>query len=252
MSNNQDLSPVITEAKLLQFYNTYVKPYINAESGGHEIMNEGEVTALTQRETMVLNAPLFAEDDSTNEATNLNVDVDADLSSFPIPQGVEDSKRGNPVGTILAYFGDSAPDGYLACDGSAHNKTDYPTLAAHLATLSTASQYVVDGDNTKFKVPDLRGEFLRGTGTNSHTNQGSGSTVGTHQDATEIPYLGFTTNAIRSMRGNSTSVSNYDNLAGTKTANYLIASASVSTGSSDYDKFTVRPTNCSVFYCIKY
>ena len=85
MPNNQELSPVITEAKLLQFYNTYVKPYINAESGGHEIMNEGASSALTQRETMVLQAPLFAEDDSTNETTNLNVDVDADLSSFPVP-----------------------------------------------------------------------------------------------------------------------------------------------------------------------
>ena len=37
-----------------------------------------------------------------------------------------------------------------------------------------------------FGIPDLRGEFLRGTGTNSHVNGGNGAGVGEHQDATAI------------------------------------------------------------------
>ena len=46
------------------------------------------------------------------------------------------------IGPILyVLFGDSAPDGYLACDGAEYNKADYIALSAHLATLSTASQY---------------------------------------------------------------------------------------------------------------
>ena len=32
---------------------------------------------------------------------------------------------GNPVGTIISYFGESAPDGYLKCDGATYNKADY-------------------------------------------------------------------------------------------------------------------------------
>ena len=42
---------------------------------------------------------------------------------------------------------------------------------------------ILAGDGvTTFKVPNLLGEFLRGTGTNSYTNQGSGANVGVHQD----------------------------------------------------------------------
>lgn len=80
-----DNSPVVTEEKLLYFYNTYLKPYINAESGGHAIKNENDLLPLEQRETMVLNTPLMGLDDSTNEATVLDVDTNVDLSVIHAP-----------------------------------------------------------------------------------------------------------------------------------------------------------------------
>lgn len=80
-----DNSPVVTEEKLLYFYNTYLKPYINAESGGHAIKNENDLLPLEQRETMVLNTPLMGSDDSTNEATVLDVDTNVDLSVIHAP-----------------------------------------------------------------------------------------------------------------------------------------------------------------------
>lgn len=80
-----DNSPVVTEEKLLYFYNTYLKPYINAESGGHAIKNEDDLLPLEQRETMVLNTPLMGSDDSTNEATVLDVDTNVDLSVIHAP-----------------------------------------------------------------------------------------------------------------------------------------------------------------------
>lgn len=58
----------------------------------------------------------------------------------------------NPVGTILTFFGDMAPEGYLSCDGKVYNKSDYPLLSQHLLSLTSASNYEVDGDETKFKV----------------------------------------------------------------------------------------------------
>lgn len=54
---------------------------------------------------------------------------------------------GNPVGTVIAYMGNTAPDGYLACDGKTFSATQYPELRALLGTTI---------------APDLRGEFLRG------------------------------------------------------------------------------------------
>jgi hypothetical protein len=56
---------------------------------------------------------------------------------------------GVPVGTIIAYAGASAPDGYLACDGGSFSASTYPKL------------YVLLGEA---KTPDLRGYFVRGLG----------------------------------------------------------------------------------------
>ena len=81
MANNS----CVTQDDLLLFYNTYVKPYINAESGGHEIKNDGDVTTLEQRELMTFKSPIFAADNSSTQSTDIDVDTNADLSSFPIP-----------------------------------------------------------------------------------------------------------------------------------------------------------------------
>lgn len=81
-------------------------------------------------------------------------------------------------------MGGNTPDGYLICDGSVKNISTYSLLADYfLAQFGKKNYFGGDGTST-FAVPDLRGEFLRGTGTNGHANQGSGGTVGSHQDST--------------------------------------------------------------------
>lgn len=182
------------------------------------------------------------------------VRTDADLSSFPIPQG-EAGTRGVPVGTVINFFGDSSPDGYLACDGAEYNKADYTALSAHLAALSTASQYA-GSTSDKFKVPDLRGEFLRGSGTNSHSNQGSGSTVGSHQDATAVDG-NYQNVSDKVLRVGQVSAWNGGNRNGDSDltvegfTQYFTSSAQT-INESNYTLQTVRPTNTSVMYCIKY
>lgn len=93
-----------------------------------------------------------------------------------------------PLGTILPYFGETAPTHFLICDGTEYAKADYPELAEHLLALTDPTPYA-GSDANHFKVPDLRGEFLRGSGTNGHSGQGNGDTVGTHQNATTFPIL---------------------------------------------------------------
>lgn len=80
----------------------------------------------------------------------------------------------NLVGVVVAYMGEEPPDGWLLCDGSEFDETEYPKL------------YKVLGKNT---TPDLRGEFLRGAGTNGHLYCGNGGVVGAHQDPTMHPYV---------------------------------------------------------------
>jgi hypothetical protein len=52
-----------------------------------------------------------------------------------------------PIGTLLMYYSNSVPTGYLYCNGASFNSADYPELFAFL------------GGNV---LPDLRGYFLRG------------------------------------------------------------------------------------------
>ena len=157
-----------------------------------------------------------------------------------------------PVGTVIAYYGETAPQNYLACDGTAYNKVDYPELWTHLSSLSDTTPYVVDGDNTKFKVPDLQGEFLRGSGTNSHANQGSGANVGEHQDGTSIPSvekytggsgLAYSANA-------STNLENPDFVQYMSSYKYFGNGGSSGSQENTPNCYTSRPTNTSVLWCI--
>lgn len=72
-----------------------------------------------------------------------------------------------PAGAIIAFGATSAPSGWLPCDGSAVSRTTYARLFAAIGTTWGSG----DGSAT-FNVPDLRGYFLRGSGTNGDGSSG--------------------------------------------------------------------------------
>lgn len=74
-----------------------------------------------------------------------------------------------PAGTIIAFGGATAPTGYLACDGSGYLKSEYPDLWAAIGDTWGAST------TSLFTVPDLRGAFLRGTGSHGTSNMANGN-----------------------------------------------------------------------------
>ena len=57
----------------------------------------------------------------------------------------------------MAYASEIVPDGYLECDGSEYSSSDYPDLFEAIGT-----NYGGDSFSGTFKVPDLRGLFIRG------------------------------------------------------------------------------------------
>ena len=63
----------------------------------------------------------------------------------------------NPIGTILAFAGSSAPAGHILCDGIAVSRTTYSALFGVIGTTYGAG----DGSTT-FNPPDLRGRALFG------------------------------------------------------------------------------------------
>ena len=66
------------------------------------------------------------------------------------------------VGFVLPFYGEVAPPGTLACDGSEVSREAYSELFAVLGTKAGAG----DGSTT-FNLPDFRGCFIRGTGGNA-------------------------------------------------------------------------------------
>lgn len=66
------------------------------------------------------------------------------------------------VGFVLPYYGETAPPGTLACDGSEISRAAYDELFAVLGTKAGAGN-----GSTTFNLPDLRGQFVRGTGGNA-------------------------------------------------------------------------------------
>ncbi|HET9238841.1 MAG TPA: phage tail protein [Oligoflexus sp.] len=78
-----------------------------------------------------------------------------------------------PVGTVVAFAGNSIPKGWLLCDGSAYAKATYPDLFNALNSTyatqvnNTTGTSFAAPDENMFRVPDYRGVFLRGTGANS-------------------------------------------------------------------------------------
>ena len=157
-----------------------------------------------------------------------------------------------PIGTIIssgrAY--DNPPDGYFFCDGRALSRTTYADLFAAIGTSFGSG----DGSTT-FNIPELRGEFLRGAGTNQHSGQGNGAAPGVHQDGTKLPNyeINVSDGLLVYGRGHTnTPFSNqdYGNVQASDLL-YLDKSSAGPIGSNHIVEFTTRPTNTSVNYFIK-
>lgn len=174
-----------------------------------------------------------------------------------------------PIGTVISVMGKQAPHNYLVCDGTVYNIADYPELAAYFTGQFEASNFFGGDGITTFAVPDLRGEFLRGAGTNSHPRSGDGADVGIHQEGTMNPFtmvLDNATNAANQIAVDPTLSENpnssaphwwgaantdYKSITNNKLwRNPTTTSGDVDTTGTYPSGYVARPTNTSVLYCI--
>lgn len=122
-------------------------------------------------------------------------------------------------------------------------------MADHFETEFGTKNYFGGDGNTTFAVPNLQGEFLRCTGTNSHTDQGNGGSVGVHQDGT----ISNSCWAEYGLAVSKNAISYTDAHVDTYTLSSYVSAvkSGENTGPTSY-KYTSRPTNTSVWYMIKY
>lgn len=78
-----------------------------------------------------------------------------------------------PPGTIFPYAGAAAPAGWVLCNGGSYATSAQPALFAAIG-------YTYGGSGANFNVPDTRGIFLRGAGTNPN-NAANTTTIGARQ-----------------------------------------------------------------------
>jgi microcystin-dependent protein len=86
-----------------------------------------------------------------------------------------------PAGAVQAFAMNNAPSGWLAADGTEYAKTGtYAGLFAAISTTYGETNGSGGAGTSHFRVPDLRGYFVRGSGTNSDGT--AAGTFGEKQD----------------------------------------------------------------------
>lgn len=91
---------------------------------------------------------------STQRAVKTYVDYVAQGLSNQISSSIGAVPR-IPAGTVFHHAGVNAPSGYVVCDGASYQVSAYPDLFAAIG-------YTFGGAGGAFRVPDLRGMFIRG------------------------------------------------------------------------------------------
>ena len=153
------------------------------------------------------------------------------------------------VGAIIVFVGNNTPSGYLKCNGALLSRTTFSSLWAYAQSSgalvseiewSSSNQgcFSTGDGSTTFRIPDLRGEFIRGwdDGRGIDTNR----TIGSKQEATSIGSV--------VQLSHDVILKNTDGTDGT----YSVAGDANPQTSFGGTYHKVRPGNIAMMYCIKY
>jgi microcystin-dependent protein len=140
------------------------------------------------------------------------------------------------VGAIMAFPVTSPPPGWLKCNGQEVSRATYAALFARIGTTFGAG----DGSTT-FKLPDLRGEFLRGL------DEGRGVDSARALGSAQADLLKSHTHTYTRTDGNNEK----DSASGSSDTNFdSYARPTVNTGATGGSE--TRPRNVAVVFYIKH
>ena len=180
----------------------------------------------------------------------------------------QDLNPANFTGMIAPFGRTSAPTGWIVCDGSAVSRSTYASLFSAIGTTWGSGN-----GSTTFNVPDLRGAYIRGTGTagvnsdyagpanvddyqddqnashnHNATSSSSGTTsnAGNHRHNVNTGYGGGIWG--KGAASGNVTVTQYTTYAGSHSHNLTVSTSTTvaSSGSTE-----ARVYNRGVLYCIK-
>lgn len=111
-----------------------------------------------------------------------------------------EGEGGSPIGSVIAFAGVRIPNGWMLCDGRSLLKSEYPELYQALGDTYNLNPF--QGDNfvltaNHFRIPDLRGEFIRGHDAGRDVDHGR--VYGSHQMGTVHGVNSWDTNGAHSL-----------------------------------------------------
>jgi len=192
------------------------------------------------------------------------------LNSAAAPTVTLTAEERTPAGAVMAFAMNSAPAGWLAADGTAVSRSTYASLFGAIGTTYGAG----DGSTT-FALPDLRGIFVRGSGSQTISGTAySGTFAAKSADALKTHTHTFNVDSgIESLQhghavnsiittgfgGSSANITTggggyrIDNVATTFNGSGHIHNVSGTTDNPSTGTSTeTRPANIAMLYCIKF
>lgn len=145
---------------------------------------------------------------------------------------------GNIVGQVCFFAMQTAPTGFLSCDGTAVSRTTYAALFAAIGTT-----YGAGNGSTTFNLPDLRGEFVRGWDNGRGVD--SGRAFGSSQSGQNASH----THTFGTGRGDGYGFSSATGVVArsTDTTNFYGNYTTDTAGGTE-----ARPRNVALLACIKF
>lgn len=162
-----------------------------------------------------------------------------------------------PAGTIITFGSSSAPSGYLPCEGQVLVRADYLALFTAIGvTWNTGGE-----TGAQFRVPDLRGAFLRGTGSHGTSNMANGNDfAGQAVGSFENDQFQAHAHILRPYAGTGNNFGGGSELLAGNGAGSRVTDVGSNTGSQGSKADgqgtprtgdETRPFNASILYCIK-
>ncbi|WP_017906157.1 phage tail protein [Pseudomonas asplenii] len=146
---------------------------------------------------------------------------------------VQKLKASVPVGSMLSFPKGTVPPGYLEVDGSLQSSAAYPDLAAYLGTTFNKG----DEPAGYFRLPESRGEFLRGWDHGRGVD--GGRTIGSYQ-------LDDFKSHKHSLNADVVTETGAGPVGGIASSGNIYITETAFTGGAE-----TRPRNLSVMWCIK-
>jgi phage-related tail fiber protein len=181
-----------------------------------------------------------------------------------------------PTGSVMAFPATSAPSGWIKLDGALLTRADYSALwtfaqssgnivSEAVWTATNTGSFSTGNLSTTFRIPDLRGEFVRGWDESRGIDSGRG--IGVWQKGSLIAFdstLGTVTTTSVTNEGSGVTPEasakfeyGYDqivpSLYHSGEAKYSGIAGTAGSITSEPNNFgATRPRNVSVLYCIKF